>query len=61
GRAIDGLTVAVAPRDGTPEHLAELAAAGVTELVVVAAPPPTADEATTWVGELARTWLRTAR
>ncbi|MFE9428340.1 LLM class F420-dependent oxidoreductase [Kitasatospora sp. NPDC006697] len=60
GRAIDGLTIAVAPRDATPEHLAELAAASVTELVVVAAPPPTPEEATAWVGELARTWLRTA-
>ncbi|MBX7551597.1 LLM class F420-dependent oxidoreductase [Streptomyces sp. NPDC004232] len=58
GRTLDELTVAVAPSDSTPEHLPELAATGVTELVVVGAPPPTPDEAATWVTELARTWIR---
>lgn len=43
GRAFDELTVAVAMSDGTPEHLPALGAAGVTELVVVGAPPPTPD------------------
>lgn len=57
GRAFDELTVAVALSDGAPEHLPALAAAGVTELVVVGAPPPTADAAAAWVAELARTWL----
>lgn len=40
GRAFAELTVAVALSEGTPEHLPALAAAGVTELVVVGAPHP---------------------
>ncbi|MFJ9852786.1 LLM class F420-dependent oxidoreductase [Streptomyces sp. NPDC101150] len=58
GRAFDELTVAVALSDGTPEHLAALGTAGVTELVIVGAPPATPNTATTWVAELARTWIR---
>jgi probable F420-dependent oxidoreductase len=58
GRSLDELTVAVALSDGTPAHLPELAAAGVTEVVVVAAPPPVPEEAVSWVAELARTWIR---
>ncbi|MFF7890111.1 LLM class F420-dependent oxidoreductase [Streptomyces sp. NPDC007896] len=58
GRAFDELTVAVALSDGTPEHLPALGAAGVTELVVVGAPPPASEAAATWVAELARTWIR---
>ncbi|MFE4059925.1 LLM class F420-dependent oxidoreductase [Streptomyces sp. NPDC059096] len=58
GRAFDELTVAVALSDGTPDHLPALDAAGVTELVVVAAPPPAPDAAAAWVAELARTWMR---
>lgn len=58
GRAFDELTVAVALSDGTPEHLPALGAAGVTELVVVAAPPPDPDAVAPWIAELARTWLR---
>ncbi|OIJ97450.1 LLM class F420-dependent oxidoreductase [Streptomyces sp. MUSC 14] len=57
GRTRGELTVAVALSDGRPEHLPELATAGVTEVVVVGAPPPTPDEAVTWVTELARTWI----
>ncbi|MFF4829859.1 LLM class F420-dependent oxidoreductase [Streptomyces sp. NPDC001312] len=57
GRAFDELTVAVALSDGTPEHLLALAAAGVTELVVVGVPPPAPDAAANWVAELARTWI----
>ncbi|MFE2943783.1 LLM class F420-dependent oxidoreductase [Streptomyces sp. NPDC059255] len=57
-RAFDELTVAVALSDGTPDHLPALDAAGVTELVVVGAPPPAPDAAATWVAELARTWIR---
>jgi probable F420-dependent oxidoreductase len=57
GRAFDELTVAVALSDGTPEHLPALGAAGVTELVVVGAPPPAPEAAATWVAEIARTWI----
>ncbi|MEU6221958.1 LLM class F420-dependent oxidoreductase [Streptomyces sp. NPDC047022] len=58
GRGFDELTVAVALSDGTPEHLPGVAAAGITELVVVGTPPPAPDSAATWVAELARTWIR---
>ena len=58
GRTPRELTVSVALSDGLPEHLPELAAAGVTEVVVVGAPPPTPDTAVSWVAELARTWIR---
>jgi hypothetical protein len=49
------LSVAVALADGSPGMLPELAAIGVTEFVVVAAPPaePTAAG---WVQELAAQW-----
>ncbi|MFF7213746.1 LLM class F420-dependent oxidoreductase [Streptomyces sp. NPDC008238] len=57
GRAFDEFTVAVALSDGTPEHLPALASAGVSELVVVGAPPPDPDAATAWVARLARTWI----
>ncbi|MFD3454692.1 LLM class F420-dependent oxidoreductase [Streptomyces sp. NPDC058691] len=57
GRAFDELTVAVALSDGTPRHLPALAAAGITELVIVGAPPPDPHAAATWVAELARTWI----
>ncbi|WP_329359371.1 LLM class F420-dependent oxidoreductase [Streptomyces sp. NBC_01483] len=57
GRPFDELTVAVALSDGTPEHLPALGAAGVTELVVVGAPPPAPEEAATWVAEIAQTWI----
>ncbi|MFB7502966.1 LLM class F420-dependent oxidoreductase [Streptomyces broussonetiae] len=56
-RAFDQLTIAVAPSDATPKHLPALAAAGVGELVVVGAPPPSPDAAATWVAGLARTWI----
>ncbi|MGW0415987.1 LLM class F420-dependent oxidoreductase [Streptomyces collinus] len=58
GRAVEELTIAVALSDGTPEHLPGLAAAGVTELVVVGAPPPEPAAAAAWVADLARTWGR---
>ncbi|MCP9211820.1 LLM class F420-dependent oxidoreductase [Streptomyces cucumeris] len=50
-------TVAVALSDGGPEQLPALAEAGVTELVVVGAPPDTPDAATAWVAELADRWI----
>ncbi|MGW1727791.1 LLM class F420-dependent oxidoreductase [Streptomyces sp. NPDC002306] len=56
GRALDELTVAVSLSDGTPEQLPDLAAAGVTEVVVVGAPPPDPGAAAAWTAELARTW-----
>ncbi|MFF1741042.1 LLM class F420-dependent oxidoreductase [Streptomyces mirabilis] len=58
GRAFDELTVAVALSDGIPEHLPALGAAGVTEVVVVGAPPPGPEAAAAWVAEIAQTWIR---
>lgn len=57
GRALDELTVAVSLSDGTPEQLPDLDAAGVTEVVVVGAPPPDPGAAAAWTAELARTWV----
>jgi probable F420-dependent oxidoreductase len=54
------LTVAVALSDGTPADLPDLARIGVTELVVVAAPPPDPTAATTWVRDLAAQWAVTS-
>ncbi|MBL1100288.1 LLM class F420-dependent oxidoreductase [Streptomyces coffeae] len=51
------LTIAVAPLDGGPDLLPDLAAAGVTELVVIGAPPATPDAATAWVADLAHHWI----
>jgi probable F420-dependent oxidoreductase len=56
GRSLDGLTVAVALSDPSPALLPALAEAGVTELVVVAAPPAGPDEVATWVADLAAEW-----
>jgi probable F420-dependent oxidoreductase len=58
GRDPGKLTIGVSLRDGGPELLPDLAAAGVTELVVVAAPPGEPDAATGWVHELAEHWIR---
>lgn len=57
GRRVDELTVAVALSDGAPELLPGLAEAGVTELVVVDAPPARPEAAAGWVGALADRWL----
>ena len=56
GRSVRELTVAVALTDGSPAMLPELARIGVTELVLVAAPPESASAATAWVAELAAEW-----
>jgi probable F420-dependent oxidoreductase len=56
GRGLRELSVAVALTDGHPGLLPELAEAGITELVVVGAPPADPAEAATWVGELAAHW-----
>ncbi|MCW2935658.1 MAG: F420-dependent oxidoreductase [Actinomycetia bacterium] len=56
-RTIEGLTVAVALADGGPDLLPALAETGVTELVVVGAPPAAPDEADRWVADLAARWI----
>ncbi len=57
GRSLRDLSVAVALSDGDPAVLPELAEAGVTEVVLVAEPPPAPDEAASWVRQLAARWL----
>ena len=57
GRAMRDVSIAVSVSDGEPEMLAELAALGVTELVIVAAPPSEPDDAADWVSSLAARWL----
>lgn len=52
------VTIAVSLSDGSPDLLPDLAAAGVTELVVVDVPPAEPDGATDWVEELAERWIR---
>ncbi len=56
GRSLSELTVAVALTDGDPGLMTELARAGLTELVLVAAPPADPAAATAWVTELAAGW-----
>jgi probable F420-dependent oxidoreductase len=56
GRDANGLETAVALSDGHPVQVAEVAAMGVTELVVVASPPGGASVAAAWVTELAEYW-----
>jgi len=58
GRDPQNVTVAVSLSDGDPEMLPALAAAGVTQLVVVDAPPADPDEASEWVEQLAGRWIR---
>ena len=55
------LSVAVAVPDCQPADLAGLAAAGVGELVLVAAPPADAAEAADWARGLASRWVPAAR
>jgi probable F420-dependent oxidoreductase len=59
GRDPAGLTTAVALTDGDPAMLPDLARAGLTELVLVAAPPADPAEVPSWVTGLAARW-RTA-
>jgi probable F420-dependent oxidoreductase len=61
GRSLSDLTVAVALSDGSPALLPGLADAGVTELVVVAAPPGDPAAATDWVADLAARWMPDSR
>lgn len=53
GRETRSLTIAVALTDYDPSMLADLAGMGVTEVVLVAAPPPSAADAPAWVADLA--------
>lgn len=55
GRSLADLTIAVALSDPDPDPalLPSLADAGVTELVVVAAPPARPDEVSSWIADLA--------
>ena len=55
-RTLRDLSVAVALADGSPEMLPALAVIGVTEFVVVAAPPADPDDADAWVRQLAAQW-----
>ncbi len=57
GRDVRELDIAISLSDGDPAMLPDLAAAGVTELVIVAAPPAEPREAAGWVDELAASWL----
>ena len=61
GRDPGELSVAVAVPDVQPGHLPALAAAGVGELVLVAAPPQDAAEAGDWARDLASRWVQPAR
>ncbi len=56
GRALSDLTVAVALTDASPAMLPDLARTGVTELVLVSAPPDAAAAAVDWVAGLAADW-----
>jgi probable F420-dependent oxidoreductase len=56
GRNVATLEIAVSLRDGSPEDAVELAAMGVTELVVVDAPPADPGDADRWVTAVANQW-----
>lgn len=58
GRSADELTVAVALRSPSAADLEPLTALGVTELVIVDAPPTDAADAVKWVDGLAAEWIR---
>jgi probable F420-dependent oxidoreductase len=60
GRDPRSLHVAVAVPDCAPGDLAELAAAGVDELVVVSAPPADPADVPSWIGDLAARWVTAA-
>src|SRR3984957_2779367 len=54
------LHVAVAVPDCAPGDLAELAAVGVDEFVVVSAPPADPADVPSWIGDLAARWVTAA-
>ncbi len=57
GRDMRELDLAVSLSDAEPAALRELAAAGITEMVIVGEPPGEAAAAADWVDELAAFWL----
>lgn len=57
GRDPAGLTIAVALTECQPDDVEELDELGVSELVLVEAPPSDPGQAKAWIGELARKWL----
>jgi probable F420-dependent oxidoreductase len=57
GRGLAELTVAVSLTDSSPAVLPDLARIGVTELVVVEAPPADPAAAAAWAAGLARRWV----
>jgi probable F420-dependent oxidoreductase len=59
GRSLSELNVAVALTDADPSAIPALATAGVTEVVLVGAPPADPSAATTWVAGLAARWSLT--
>jgi probable F420-dependent oxidoreductase len=56
GRELDELDIAVAVAQCEPSDLAELAAIGVDELVLVVVPPADAEEVDGWAGDLRARW-----
>ena len=56
GRHFDTLSIAVHVAGCQPEHVTQLERLGVTELVLVEAPPADPDAAVGWVRDLARRW-----
>ena len=57
GRDVRDLSLAVSVPDSEPDLLPDLAAAGITELVLVAEPPAEPAAARDWVTGLAARWL----
>jgi probable F420-dependent oxidoreductase len=56
GRTRTSMRTAAFVSDATPSDLPGLVALGLTELVLVVSPPPSPDDASAWVEELARRW-----
>jgi probable F420-dependent oxidoreductase len=61
GRELAELSTAVALSDGAPGVLPELAESGLSELVVLGAPPADPDRVTGWVADLAARWMPGSR
>ncbi|HUA95613.1 MAG TPA: LLM class flavin-dependent oxidoreductase, partial [Acidimicrobiales bacterium] len=56
GRSRSDISVAVSLSDAAPDHVGDLAALGVDEVVLIGAPPGRADDAAPWVNDLADQW-----
>jgi len=61
GRELTELSTAVALSDGTPGLLPQLAESGLSELVVLGAPPADPARAAAWVADLAVRWMPGSR